>query len=106
MTKYFFKVEKTSKRGGKIISSDQIEQQLEDDFQREQQEKKSVTDLLKNPTKVVCLRVGNIVFYSLSIQCTISRKDLLLNSNVLITLQPTNPKLDKIGVSCQVKMTV
>jgi len=54
----YSKVEKTSKRGGKIISSDQIEQQLEDDFQREQQEKKSVTDLLKNPTKVVCLRVS------------------------------------------------
>nr|CAB3265467.1 splicing factor 45-like [Phallusia mammillata] len=49
-------VEKTSKRGGKIISSDQIEQQIEDDFRREQQEQKSVTDLLKNPTKVICLR--------------------------------------------------
>jgi len=49
-------VEKTSKRGGKIISSDQIEQQLEEEYRREQQEQKSVTDLLKNPTKVICLR--------------------------------------------------
>ncbi|CAK8674961.1 unnamed protein product [Clavelina lepadiformis] len=49
-------VEKTSKRGGKIISSDQIKQQLEEEFEREQQEKKNVTDLLKNPTKVICLR--------------------------------------------------
>uniref|UniRef100_H2ZBN3 Splicing factor 45 n=1 Tax=Ciona savignyi TaxID=51511 RepID=H2ZBN3_CIOSA len=49
-------IEKTSKRGGKIISSEQIEQQIEEDYQREQQEKKSVTDLLKNPTKVICLR--------------------------------------------------
>ncbi|XP_078489551.1 splicing factor 45 isoform X1 [Ciona intestinalis] len=49
-------IEKTSKRGGKIISSEQIEQQLEEDYKKEQQEKKSVTDLLKNPTKVICLR--------------------------------------------------
>ena len=56
-------VEKTSKRGGKIISSDQIEQQLEEEFQRSQQEKKSVTELLKNPTKVVCLRVRCILSY-------------------------------------------
>ena len=52
------KVEKTSKRGGKIISSDQIELQMEEEFQKEQQDKKSVTELLKNPTKVVCLRVN------------------------------------------------
>lgn len=53
-------VEKTSKRGGKIISSEQqqlqLEQQAEEEMRIEQQEQKSVTDLLKNPTKVLCLR--------------------------------------------------
>jgi len=56
-------VEKTSKRGGKIISSQEqqklMEQQAEEEMQRveqQQQEQKSVTDLLKNPTKVLCLR--------------------------------------------------
>ncbi|XP_039266958.1 splicing factor 45-like [Styela clava] len=49
-------VEKTSKRGGKIIPSSQIEKQLEEEKKREQEEKESVANLLKNPTKVVCLR--------------------------------------------------
>lgn len=45
-------VEKTSKRGGKIISSEQIEEELK----KEQSEQRSVADLLNSPTKVVCLR--------------------------------------------------
>lgn len=46
-------VEKTSKRGGKIISSAQIERQIEDEKRKEQEERESVANLLKNPTKVL-----------------------------------------------------
>ena len=56
-SRYYVQVEKTSKRGGKIISSDQIEQKLEEEFPKEEPQQQSVTELLKNPTKVVCLRV-------------------------------------------------
>lgn len=52
MVVLFGKVEKTSKRGGKIISSSQIEKQIEEEKKKEQEEKESVANLLKNPTKV------------------------------------------------------
>lgn len=49
---YALQVQKISKRGGKIISSEQIEEEL----QKEASEQRSVADLLNSPTKVVCLR--------------------------------------------------